>query len=165
MKIGQTANAKEIGYAGTAKFIWDACPDCGKERWVPFPQQGKKCQHCACPARGRSMEKHPMWRGGTTTAAGKYKLVKLAHTDPYYPMANKRGYAFEHRLIMARHLGRCLKSWEVVHHKNHNPQDNMLENLYLMSLDDHTALTILERRVKALEEEVKQLKAERTIRR
>lgn len=164
MKIGQIANAKEIGYAGTAKYIWDACPDCGKERWVMFPQRGKRCRRCSNPARGRSMDKHPLWRGGTSSS-GKYKLVKLAYNNPYYPMANKRGYVFEHRLILAKHLGRCLKPWEIVHHKNHNPQDNTLENLYLMLLDEHNALTILERRVKALEEEVKQLKAERTIRR
>lgn len=165
MKMGQTANAKEIGYAGTAKFIWDACLDCGKERWVPFPQQGKKCHHCASPARGRTMEKHPLWRGGITTAAGGRTLIKLAKKDPYFSMTNNRGYVYEYRLILAQSLGRCLEPYEVVHHRNNDPLDNTLENLCLVTVKHHEIITILWRRIRRLEKEVKQLKAERTTRR
>jgi len=39
----------------------------------------------------------------------------------------------EHRLFVARAMGRSLLRSEVVHHRNHDPQDNRLENLELFA--------------------------------
>jgi len=71
------------------------------------------------------------WRGGTIQYQG-YIGVKVDPADPMHVMAWKNGYVPEHRLVMARHLGRPLTRWETVHHKdNVDTTDNRIENLQL----------------------------------
>lgn len=66
-----------------------------------------------------------------------YILVKLDPDDPLFSMTNSGGYVFEHRLVMARFLGRCLSDDEEVHHKNGVKDDNRLENLELLDGSTH----------------------------
>lgn len=69
-------------------------------------------------------------KGGRITKDG-YILVRIPPDHPFSCMANKNGYVYEHRLIMAEKLGRPLTSDEIVNHRNRIKDDNRLENLEL----------------------------------
>jgi len=83
-------------------------------------------------------------------------------------MVKKTGYIFEHRLVVAKALGRCLQAWEIVHHKGTkypkgskgNRQDNRIENLQLVTDDRHKQITILENEMSYLKKRVTLLEAE-----
>jgi len=64
---------------------------------------------------------------------------------PKHPYASSDGYVMLHRLVMEQHIGRYLKTGEVVHHKNHIRNDNRLENLQLMSVSEHMSFHMKER--------------------
>lgn len=73
---------------------------------------------------------HWAWTGGRHIKNG-YVEVVLSPDDPYIWMARLRRRIAEHRYVMAKHLGRCLESWEQVHHINGDKMDNRIENLQL----------------------------------
>lgn len=81
----------------------------------------------------RSGPGHPNWTGGVVMDKSGYRMI----WTPDHPNARKQhrrhpgGYVLEHRLVMEAHLGRYLKSTEVVHHRNNDKLDNRIENLEL----------------------------------
>ncbi len=74
-----------------------------------------------------SGSKNHQWKGGKIKDKHGYILVKC----PGHPMCNSLGYVREHRLKMEEKIGRLLTRKEVVHHINHQKDDNRIENLEL----------------------------------
>jgi HNH endonuclease len=62
-----------------------------------------------------------------------YAMVLMKFGDPFFSMATRSFYVLEHRLVMARSLGRVLDNHETVHHINGQKSDNRIENLQLLS--------------------------------
>jgi uncharacterized protein with PIN domain len=120
-------------------------------------------QHCNGVVRGRHLVKHahkgrsgwteqsyqsyqekmtgpnnPAWKGGLTyrNRKGAYANQPIKYVRcplDYLSMARKDGYVMEHRIVVARAMGRVLQRTEVVHHINHDATDNRLENLMLFA--------------------------------
>jgi hypothetical protein len=83
-------------------------------------------------ARGAA---NPNWRGGRTIASTGYVLVRVGVG---HPLADVRGYAYEHRLVASEKLGRDLLPGEIVHHIDGNKQNNDPANLEVLpSIADH----------------------------
>ncbi len=151
------------------KWVWHACVDCGKERWV-FLLHGNplnlRCTKCA--AKERTKERygplHHAWGGGRRKTRYGYVRVWVSADDFFFPMCHEKrmhgGYVMEHRLVMAKSLGRNLHLWEIVHHKNGVKDDNRIENLRLISIDGHLQLTKLETMIHQKERKIKELMEE-----
>ncbi len=79
-------------------------------------------------------EKNWAWKGGVTyfRKHGNYQPIKYVRCpQAFLQMARKDGYVMEHRLLVAMAIGRPLLGAEVVHHLDHDPRNNAIENLAL----------------------------------
>jgi len=158
-ELGEIKSAAELGYK-TNKRIWAVCEKCGRKRWVELTHGKPTYSICkSCTSRKRVGPESANWKGGGSLKKG-YTRVSIIDIDEFFrPMAGKNNYVLEHRLIMAKHLKRCLLPWEVVHHINGNKHDNKLENLRLLpNVGNHD--TMIEVHLKRQEKMLKKLKAE-----
>lgn len=69
---------------------------------------------------------NPAWKGG-----------RRVRTDGYVAIWTPEGERLEHQTVMEKHLARRLKRGEIVHHRDHDKQNNAIENLQLMSQAEH----------------------------
>lgn len=74
--------------------------------------------------------KHGHWKGGRYMTQGYWRAM-VTSADSLACMANQNGYVLEHRLVMARKLGRPLLKGETVHHIDGVRSNNAPENLQL----------------------------------
>ena len=144
-KIGDTERGhnigKEKGGASSHLYLWQACEVCSKERWVCLIRgyaKTKICSQCNSKKQGRQLsggkagKDSGNWKGGRRIMADGYIQIWVHPDDFFASMRNSQGCVREHRLAMARYLGRCLLPWEIVHHKNGIKDDNRVVNLQLL---------------------------------
>lgn len=173
-EIGEIKLAREIGYKGHARFIFQACADCGELRWVQFRRGeavSSKCRTCLAKGRNIRGAESPHWKGGRTESRG-YIYIRLQPDDFFYPMTTN-GYVGEHRLVVAKALNRCLLPWEIVHHKGtkypsgseENRGDNRYpENLQLLADKKyHLIDSLIKTHMKRQDKLIKELQARVTL--
>lgn len=97
---------------------------------------GRKLSGEALEKNRKSHEKLKLKKEGHRMMASGYVLIYY----PTYENCGKKGYVSEHRLVMEKHLGRYLTKDEVVHHINGIRTDNRIENLQVMTREDHARL-------------------------
>jgi len=85
---------------------------------------------------GQRASKNLNWKGGRTVTSKGYVLVKM----PGHPLADCRGYVYEHRLVAERMIGRSLLPGEQVHHRDGNKANNDPTNLEVMTSWSHHAV-------------------------
>ena len=123
------------------------CEWCGEE-FVQSPllrRDRKPAKHCSrsCGIRA-ALQKDPRfflsgkehsntWKGGRMVQRGYIWLWSPEDARRLRP-GTKKPYVLEHRLVMAKHIGRDLLPTEQVHHKNGIRDDNRPENLELWSI-------------------------------
>ena len=143
--LGDIRSKYELGNIVKGNYTWyqwHACENCGEAVWSRICKGKVARQSCRiCKNTGRNSAG---WKGGRFIHCG-YVCVYIEKDDPCLPMSKASsltggGYVNEHRLVMARHIGRCLHRWESVHHKNGIKTDNRIENLELSMRGNHTVM-------------------------
>lgn len=86
--------------------------------------------------KGKIGSLSPFWKGGRNIGKNGYVRILIPGTG---------AYQLEHRLVMENKLKRKLESWEIVHHKNRNRQDNRIENLELIVKNEHDRMETIRR--------------------
>lgn len=75
------------------------------------------------------------WKGGRSVASNGYVLLRVGVG---HHLADVRGYAYEHRIVAEKKIGRRLLPSEQVHHIDGDKKNNSPDNLdVLQSIAEH----------------------------
>lgn len=111
------------------------CQACGIKFQDSLRQRGPR-KYCSKACSGPTIA-----RARTTTKGWiKTRRGYILELRPDYPKAQRGGYVMQHRLIMEKALGRILERHEIVNHRNGTKDDNRIENLELMTKQQHDKL-------------------------
>lgn len=95
------------------------------------------------PMTGKNMEAHHNWNGGEVLDGKGYVMIRKPE---WYTGRKGSKYIFKHTAVMCEALGLTeLPSGWVIHHIDHNPLNNELTNLALLTNEAHLRLHQLER--------------------
>lgn len=126
-----------------AVFLRVICTNCGNEKLWPlttlrnyksnFHGMCNKCWHGGGSKKLFRSSVNPS--GKRINSLGYVVLNKNYFSDNeldwYSQMKGKGSFVFEHRWVMAKHLGRPLHPYELVDHKNGDKTENNIDNLRL----------------------------------
>ena len=163
MLAGSARTAQAVKAAAAKKTsegtVHMKCAACGHPiiRWKSQVLRARRPMTCGRNCRSQIMNGagNQNWRGGTwIDRRSGYRLMNTEHLTmedrALLPTPMPREY-LEHRLVMARSLGRPLRPEEHVHHINGIKSDNRPENLTAMDWADHSREhRVMERRLSAL---------------
>jgi hypothetical protein len=152
---GQRTERKKILCSVCGRELWRrerelaraSVPVCGYRcngilRGREWAQHGHKGRASWTPESEAAIKKrmtgpnNPAWKGGVTyfKTHGNYAGVRYVRCPvEFTSMARRDGYVKEHRLLVAQAIGRPLLRSEVVHHIDHDPKNNSLDNLQLFA--------------------------------
>lgn len=109
------------------------CANCGSVFYRTGKPKYKSFCSQECSKEYMKGIQSPFWKGGTELNTG-YRMLKV-----------NGKYELEHRVLMERHIGRKLEPGEVVHHKDGNRKNNLLNNLIIMEKREHDRYHTLKR--------------------
>ncbi len=110
---------------------------------------GRQKKFCSLQCAGKGLrsihiknflkEDGAAWNKGTS-----YSILKASHVwtkkGGYKIFQTQRTKIAVHRLLLGNHLGRPLRTDEIVHHITGIKSDNRIENLQIMNRSDHAKI-------------------------